>query len=179
VGVVNHAITIHRSPREVWPCLAQMGAGRGGWYAYDWIDNGKHPSADRVLPEYQKIGPGTIFPALPGDRQAFVVAECDPDRSLVLAWRSPRGEYLNTWAFILEEPQPGETRLIVRGRVATGYQPFALPQWVALPFARAAHLIMERRQLLDITPGWNLLPAFRQAVEDLTNRAPTMEISTG
>jgi len=37
---INHAITIRRSPHDVWPWLAQMGAGRAGWYGYDFIDNG-------------------------------------------------------------------------------------------------------------------------------------------
>ena len=55
IGVVNHAITIHRSPRDVWPWLAQMGAGRAGWYSYDFIDNGGHRSAKRILPEFQHL----------------------------------------------------------------------------------------------------------------------------
>ena len=48
VGSVNHAITIRRPPREVWPWLAQMGSGRAGWYAYDFIDNGGQHSAERI-----------------------------------------------------------------------------------------------------------------------------------
>ncbi|HYA63706.1 MAG TPA: hypothetical protein VED66_10900, partial [Candidatus Sulfotelmatobacter sp.] len=42
IGSVNHAITIRRPAREVWPWLVQMGAGRAGWYAYDFVDNGGH-----------------------------------------------------------------------------------------------------------------------------------------
>ena len=43
IGTVDHAITIRRRPREVWPWLVQMGSTRAGWYAYDFIDNGgKH-----------------------------------------------------------------------------------------------------------------------------------------
>lgn len=37
-GSVTHAITIRRSPHDIWPWLAQMGSGRAGWYAYDFID---------------------------------------------------------------------------------------------------------------------------------------------
>jgi hypothetical protein len=150
VGSVNHAITIRRPPHDVWPWLAQMGSGRAGWYAYDFIDNGGHPSAERILPEYQDIGVGSVFPALPGDTDVFVVAQCEPEHSLVLAWRLPSGKFQNTWAFVLEQPQPGQTRLIVRGRLAPGYRPFGLPQWLALPTGALAHLIMERKQLLDI-----------------------------
>lgn len=150
IGIVNHAITIHRSPTDVWPWLAQMGAGRAGWYSYDFIDNGGHRSAERILPEFQNVTVGTVFPALPAARDVFVVAQCEPERSLVLSWRLPNGRYQTTWAFVLEQPQPSQTRLLVRGRVASGYRPYGLPQWVALILGGPAHFIMQRKQLLSI-----------------------------
>ena len=150
IGAVNHAITIHRSPHNVWPWLVQMGSGRAGWYAYDFIDNGGQHSAERTLPEYQGIAVGSVFPALPGAKDVFTVVQCEPDRSLVLSWRLPNGRYQTTWAFVLEQPRPDETRLIVRGRVASGYRPYGLPQWFALSTGRVAHFIMQRKQLLGI-----------------------------
>ena len=150
IGVVNHAITIHRPPPDVWPWLAQMGSGRAGWYSYDFIDNGGHRSTERILPEFQDIAVGSVFPALPGARDVFVVAQYEPERSLVLCWRLPDGHYQTTWAFVLEQRQPGQTRLVVRGRVASGYRPYGLPQWAALLLGRAAHFIMQRKQLLSI-----------------------------
>jgi hypothetical protein len=150
IGVVNHAITIHRPPAEVWPWLAQMGSGRAGWYAYDFIDNDGHRSADRILPEFQNVTVGSVFPALPGAKDVFVVAQCEPGRSLVLTWRSPDGRYQTTWAFVLEQHQRDQTRLIVRGRIASGYRPYGLPQWVAVLLGRPAHFIMQRKQLLSI-----------------------------
>jgi hypothetical protein len=101
-------------------------------------------------PNYQDIGVGSVFPALPGDKDAFVVAQCEREHSLVLTWRLPNGKYQTTWAFVLEQPQPNQTRLIVRGRVAPGYRPYGLPQWFALPTGRLAHFVMERKQLLGI-----------------------------
>ncbi len=127
-----------------------MGSGRAGWYAYDFIDNGGQRSADRILPEYQQISAGSVFPALPGAKDVFVVAECEPERSLILSWRLADGRYQTTWAFVLEQPQPDQTRLIVRGRVASGYRPYGLPQWVAILLGRPAHFIMQRQQLLSI-----------------------------
>ena len=150
LGSVNHAITIQRPPREVWPWLAQMGSGRAGWYSYDFIDNGGHHSAERILPNYQNVGVGSVFPALPGATDVFVVAQCEREHSLVLAWKLPSGKYQTTWAFVLEEPQTGRTRLLVRGRVAPGYHPYGLPQWLALPTGALAHFIMQRKQLLGI-----------------------------
>jgi proline iminopeptidase len=150
IGSVNHAISIHRPPRDVWPWLVQMGSNRAGWYAYDFIDNGGHASAERILPGYQEIRVGTVFPALPAARDVFVVAQCEPERSLVLSWRLSNGQYQTTWAFVLDQPQPGQTRLIVRGRVAPGYHPYGLPEWFALRVGRMAHFIMQRKQLLGI-----------------------------
>ena len=150
LGSVIHAITIHRLPHDVWPWLAQMGSGRAGWYAYDFIDNGGQRSAERILPNYQNIGVGSILPALPGATDVFLVAQCEPGKSLVLAWRLPTGKYQTTWAFILEQRQPDQTRLIVRGRVAPGYRPYGLPQWLALTTGRLVHFIMQRKQLLGI-----------------------------
>jgi len=150
IGSVTHAISIRRPPQVVWPWLAQMGSGRGGWYAYDFIDNGGQASARRILPEYQDIAVGSVFPALPGVKDVFVVAQFEAGHYLVLAWRSPRGQYFTTWAFVLEEPQPGITRLIVRGHVGPNYHPFGLPQWAARLIAPSAHFIMERKQLLGI-----------------------------
>jgi hypothetical protein len=126
LGSVNHAITIRRPPHEVWPWLAQMGSGRAGWYAYDFIDNGGQRSAEGILPNYQNIGVGSVLPALPGATDVFVVAQCEADKSLVLAWRLPSGKYQTNWAFV----QPNQTRLNVRGRVA--------------------HFIMQHKQLLGI-----------------------------
>lgn len=150
IGAVNHAITIQRPPRDVWPWLVQMGATRAGWYAYDFIDNGGRHSTEHILPECQEIHVGSIFPALPGVKNVFVVAQFEPERNLVLTWKLPDGRYQTTWAFVLEQPGPGQTRLLVRGRVASGYHPYGLPEWVALPFGRVAHFIMQRKQLLDI-----------------------------
>ena len=75
IGSVNHAVAIRRPPHDVWPWLVQMGSGRAGWYAYNFIDNGRHRSADRILPEFQNIEVGSVFPALPGVTDVFTVVQ--------------------------------------------------------------------------------------------------------
>jgi len=104
-GLLTHAVTIWRPRSEDWPWLVQMGAGRAGWYSYDRIDNGGHPSAERVVPELQWIEVGTVFPAKPGVTEGFVVLAFEPERYLILGWPSPAGPPVVTWAFILEEPK--------------------------------------------------------------------------
>jgi hypothetical protein len=150
-GMLTHAITIRCPRREVWPWLVQMGAGRAGWYSYDRIDNGDRHSAERIIPELQHIAVGDVFPALPHVTEGFVVLEFQPERYLVLGWPSPAGPPITTWAFVLEEPEPGCTRLIVRSRADTSYRPpFGLPQWTVKTLVPPGHLIMQRKQLLGI-----------------------------
>jgi hypothetical protein len=67
-----------------------MGAGsRGGWYSYDWLDNGRRPSATRILPELQDPAIGSIFPALPGVTDGFTLLAIEPERMLMLGWLAP------------------------------------------------------------------------------------------
>lgn len=144
LGVATHAVTIFKPARDVWPWLSQMGAGRGGWYSYDRLDNGGHPSAGHIVPELQAVKVGTVFPALPGATAAFKLKWFDPGRSLVLVAQGPDGP-VASWAFVLEEPARGVTRLIVRGRIA--YKPLGLPAVIGLRVMRLVHFVMERKQL--------------------------------
>jgi uncharacterized protein YndB with AHSA1/START domain len=151
IGSITDAVTIDCAPEDVWPWLAQMGAGRAGWYSYDFIDNGGRPSADRILPELQTVFPGKLFPAVPGATDAFIVLKYEPQRFLVLGWRlEPNDTPVTTWALVLEELKPGCTRLIERGRVRSPYRPFGLPEWLAKRLAPLAHAVMVRKHLLGI-----------------------------
>jgi len=53
----THAITIDAPPERVWPWIAEMGAGRAGWYSWDAIDNGGAPISTRIVPELQSTRP--------------------------------------------------------------------------------------------------------------------------
>ena len=151
IGSLTHAVTIRRFRRDVWPWLAQMGAGsRAGWYSYDLIDNGGRRSADRIVPDLQTIAIGTLFPATPGSADGFHVLAFETERYLVLGWSPTPNDTIMTWAFVLEQPAAGTTRLIVRARGARGYPFYGLPPWIGLPVVRFGHFVMQRKQLLDI-----------------------------
>ncbi len=150
IAALTHAITIRAEPRDVWPWLAQMGAGRAGWYSYDLLDNGGTPSVDRIVPEFQHLVPGMLFPALPGAEDGFTLASFDPDRSLVIGWKAPAGGWLMTWAFVLEPSDAGSTRLIARARGGRGYRFKGLPWWLSKRIVPAVHFVMQRQQLLGI-----------------------------
>ena len=148
---LTHAITIHRPRHDVWPWLAQMGAGRrAGWYSYDFLDNGRRPSASRIVPELQHLERGMIFPALPKVTDGFKLLSFEPDRSLVLGWGTPGRPPDVTWAFQLDDAGPGVTRLVVRAAGGPGYRFHGLPVWLTKVAIRIVHFVMERKQLLGI-----------------------------
>jgi hypothetical protein len=148
---LTHAMTIRCPPHALWPWLAQMGGGRAGWYSYDFIDNGRQPSAGRIVPELQEVTSGMIFPALPGVTEGFTVLAFEPQRLLILGWlSSPDSPPLVTWAFVLEGAGHGETRLIVRARGGRGYQFHKMPWWLTKRIVPVIHFIMQRKQLLGI-----------------------------
>ena len=151
IDTLTHGVTIRRAPRDVWPWLVQMGAGsRAGWYSYDWLDNGRQPSATRIVPELQHPAIGTVFPALPGVTDGFIVLAIEPERVLTLGWPAPDGTLEVTWTFVLEEAAPGVTRLLVRARGGPGYRFHGLPLLLTRLVVRVVHFVMQRKQLLGI-----------------------------
>jgi len=169
---ITHAITIDASPAKVWPWLVQMGAGRAGWYSWDFIDNGGVTSTRSILAEYQGVEVGQIFPAIPGADDVFVLHALTPKRHLVLCVPSSSKGFLVSWEFTLESRDDNVTRLIVRGRIAGNwltdiggqvdsksgpilieriYGTLAIiPQWIMLPLAWFGHRVMEARMLRGI-----------------------------
>jgi len=170
---LTHGVTIRRAPRDVWPWLIQMGAGsRGGWYSYDWLDNGRQPSAAHIVPELQHPTVGTIFPALPGATEGFTLLAIEHERVLTLGWLAVNGTPEVTWTFVLDEVAPGVTRLLVRVRGGPGYRFHGLPRSLTRLVVRVVHFIMQRKQLLGIrrraesTRPDTLMPADRSPTAD-------------
>ena len=103
-ATVMHAATIRAPVECVWPWLVQMGAGRAGWYSYDWVDNGGKPSASEIIPDLQYIAPGDVMPSLPGTQDSFIVAAVEPQRDLALTVPGAGEGNLVSWEFFLEPP---------------------------------------------------------------------------
>src|SRR5829696_4354160 len=65
VAQMTRALTVDAQPGEIWPWMIQMGAGRGGLYSYDWLENlaglGIY-STDSIVPELQDLKEGDILP---------------------------------------------------------------------------------------------------------------------
>ena len=119
----TRAISISASADQVWPWIAQLGQGRGGFYSYDFLENlvgcDIH-SADRIVPEWQDVAVGDKVRFAP--EVALDVALLERGRSLVLRGGVPIGNtappYDFTWAFALRDKPDETTRLLVRERYA-------------------------------------------------------------
>jgi hypothetical protein len=146
----TRAITIRCSPDVVWPWVAQLGQGRGGFYSYDFLENlvgcDIH-SADRVVPEWQQLEVGDEVRLAP--TAGLKVAILEPGRALVIQGSLPiarRPPFDSTWAFILCEQPDGTTRLLSRERY--GYRRWWAP-FVVEP-TQAISFVMSRKMLLGI-----------------------------
>ena len=117
----TRAITIHAAAVQVWPWIAQLGQGRGGFYSYDFLENlvgCDIRSADRIVPGWQDVRVGDKVMLAP--EAVLVAALVEEGRSLVLSGGIPIGNaappYDFTWAFVLRDQPDGTTRLLVRER---------------------------------------------------------------
>ena len=168
----THAITIDAPPERVWPWIAQMGAGRAGWYSWDAVDNGGKPSATTILSDCQSVAVGDVMPAIPGAADAFLVSAIDPPRDLVLTVQDGLGGNAVAWEHVLDPLDGGRTRLLVRGHASShwldrarttppdghhrifierAYAALAvLPRPLLIAFATVGHRVMEARHLRGI-----------------------------
>ena len=158
LGQLTDAITIEAPPEAVWPWLVQMGANRGGFYSYDFLDNAGVPSARTIVPALQTLRVGDEIPATPRSGEGFVVRQLVPPRALVLSGtfdlasghRVLPGEprptecFAMSWAFVLDPLEGGQTRLLTRVRGSfprnlRGYLK-TVPEVLAHPFMQAEQL---------------------------------------
>jgi hypothetical protein len=169
----TRAVTVDAPAEAVWPWLAQIGQGRGGFYSYDWLENlagcDIH-SADRIHPEWQHPRPGDTVAVLPG--WGPPLAAVAPGEALVI----------EGWGTYAVRPlDERRCRLLARARKARGMQGLAYLLTIEIP-----HFIMERKMLLGIkeraeraTQGPSLLDAalpayeFRGRVTTVIHAPPT------
>jgi hypothetical protein len=124
----THAVQIAAPADSVWPWIAQIGAGRAGFYSYEWLENlvgCKIRNAETVHPEWALcVGqPLLLHPAPEAprlvitavDRGHHFVAHGAPDegaRSRGEPWAAA------SWLFLVEPLAERRCRLISRYRAA-------------------------------------------------------------
>jgi hypothetical protein len=160
--VTTRAITIHAPPETVWPWLAQMGQGRGGFYTYDRLEQfggAAIESADGIMPEFQNLSVGDVVRLSPVGGPK--VAHIQPGRILVLhdvmdprtgrsaSADSPAGATIHwSWSFTLTPIDDKRTRLVVRTRLTLKPKVLSLPARARM--LEPVHFVMERGMLLGI-----------------------------
>ena len=90
--VATRAITVQALADQVWPWIAQLGQGQGGFYSYDTLENlvGCHiHSADQIVPQWQAITVGDQVKLHP--EVGLDVAVVEQGRALVLRGGVPMG----------------------------------------------------------------------------------------
>lgn len=146
----TRAVTIDAPIHDVWPWLAQIGEGRGGFYSYSALERAvgaQIHNASTIHPEWQNLRIGdTIWLAQRyGESARQVVASVERNSHLVLTsgddfQRIRRGQRASgSWGFYLRRKN-GWTRLLVRGSGgAVGHAAFDLP-----------HFVMEQKMMRGI-----------------------------
>ncbi len=147
----TRAITVRGDAESIWPWIAQIGQGRGGFYSYDILENlagCNIVSANRIVADWQHVAVGDEVRLAP--EIALNVARVEPGRALVLRGGVPIGNtpppYDFTWAFTLHDAPAGATRVLVRER-------YRYKRWWARPIVAGAALasdVMSRRMLRGI-----------------------------
>lgn len=159
----TRAITISAIADHVWPWIAQLGQGRGGFYSYDWLENlvvrADLHNADRIVPEWQLLTVGAEVRLAP--EVALEVVGLEPGRGLVLRGSIPMGTvappYEFTWAFVLIPQPDGTTRFVVRERYDY------IHRWAAL--------IVQPAQLASCLMTPKMLRGIKSRAEQASNGA--------
>ncbi len=149
-------IEMDAAPEHVWPWIAQIGQGRGGFYTYQTLENlvgCKIANTTEILPEHQHPAAGDgirLHPTTPPLRLEIV----EPPEALVL-FGSPadigaeESWGRSTWQFVVKPRPDGGSRLLTRGRYDYG------PDWKSrMAFGRfpieAVSFVMSRKMMLEI-----------------------------
>ena len=141
----TRAISIDAPISDVWKWVNQLGADRGGFFSYSFLEKalGYEMRETKFVPEFQEMEVGRIVPASIDESKSlikfnFSVVAVEPGKSFVL----------KEWgAFVLKEVSPMQTRLIVRTH---GQETPNLLSKVIDFVGELLHYIMERRMLLGL-----------------------------
>jgi hypothetical protein len=123
----THAVEIDAPAAAVWPWVAQIGADRGGFYSYQWLENlagCNVRNAEIVHPDWQlglgdelllhpKVPPLRVVELNPGRHFVASVGPGPDDPTPATSWVAA------TWLFQVEPLSDRRCRFVSRYRVAT------------------------------------------------------------
>ncbi len=130
----THGVEIDAPTSCIWPWIAQIGQGRGGFYSYELLENlsglGIY-NADEILPEFQypKLGDKIPF----SDKDAYPLIVCKPGSAMAIETcidldtnqlydptiGTPQNFLHLTWLWYIEPLDKNRSRFISRNRAVT------------------------------------------------------------
>jgi hypothetical protein len=150
-------IAVDASPEAVWPWIAQLGQGRGGFYTYQTLENMvgcKITNTTEILPDHQHPAVGEGIYLYPASTPPLRIEIVDAPNTLVL-FGSPadlgteESGGMSTWQFAVNPGPDGGSRLLTRGRYDYA------PDWKSrLAFGRfpleAITFVMSQKMMREI-----------------------------
>ena len=158
----THAIQIDASAKDVWPWIAQIGQGRGGFYSYEALENLtglQIYNASEILDEYQEpqlgdqisFGAGTAYPIVflepPHSMAIGVWHDRDTDKKYDPKAGHPRNFMQTTWLWHIESISPIQCKLYSRNRLKL---PSSRKNQILATLLEPIVFAMDRKMLLGI-----------------------------
>jgi hypothetical protein len=153
----THAVDVNAPAQDVWPWIAQVGAGRGGFYSYQWLENVAGcnlRNAEAIHAEWQhREGDELVLhPKMPPLRVVelragrHLVAYAAPDEA---ARKAGRAWAAASWAFCVEPLGRDRCRVLSRFRTACS-EDVATRMMQGPMLLEPVGFAMDRRMLLGI-----------------------------
>jgi hypothetical protein len=184
--IATRAETIAAGADVVWAFVAQMGWGRGGFYAYSFFDPRHLSDARGIVPRLQRPKVGDVWldgPACDETKGAWRVRVLEPGHALVIhSIRDPitgreldpkdrGGRWIDcSWAFVVEPSGRKTTRLLARTRIA--FAPAVAGPAARLVFG-PGDTVMQRTMLRGIRERSERAAAKRKATRAPARRGVT------
>jgi hypothetical protein len=153
----THGVEIDAPPDAVWPWIVQLGADRGGFYSYQWLENlagcdlrnaesvhpewALRPGDDLVL--HPQFSPLKVVDVVP---RKYLLAGGAPDSN---ARADAQPWVAVSWLFFLEPIGNDRTRLISRYRCASS-EDFKTLMSFGPTVLEPVGFAMDRRMLLEV-----------------------------
>jgi hypothetical protein len=153
----THGVQIDAAPDTVWRWIAQIGADRGGFYSYQWLENLagcglRNADAVHQAWELEQGDELLLHPKSPPmrivrlERGQYFVAHSPLDE---VARAKGQPWAVASWLFVVEAMPGGSTRLLTRYRVACS--PDVATRLALGPaFMEPIGFAMDRRMLLGV-----------------------------
>ncbi|MFH2036456.1 MAG: hypothetical protein ABIJ45_08640 [Candidatus Zixiibacteriota bacterium] len=146
----TRAVEIAATPEEIWPWIVQIGYAKAGFYGFDILDNGGHPSADHIIPEFQnlKVGDSIACAEYKGKLFNFLeVVTLEPNQSMLWVFIETPWNGA-TWSWGLYKIDDEHTKLVSRLRKDYSFETFQ--DVVSWSMIDAIEILMMRTTLLGI-----------------------------